>query len=264
MSKKKLIHISESELTSLIKSVLSEERPFGGQLDQGPIKPKPESPKKRRLPSITLETVLCDIVCGRAAVRVADRGDLVKLFQEALNRCNKPPLVQLDTDGRFGNLTRNAVLTFQKNEGIITDGAIGPETSNKLCEKNCLKGCGECKCNSQGGQVMMPVDTVGSVGSVPGVSKKTDCKKIMDCYKKLSDESSYTNYKDFANDLINCVGCKSTSDTEVKPNMPNWGGMPKCEGCRAYINRQPGPNRPMELTKDEKRCIDNGCSKIAQ
>ena len=46
--------------------------------------------------------------------------------------------------------------------------------------------------------------------------------------------------------------------------MPNWGGMPKCEGCRAYINRQPGPNRPMELTKDEKRCIDNGCSKIAQ
>ena len=249
MYKKKLIHISESELTSLIKTVLSE------QLDPSPIKPKPESPKKRRLPSITLETVLCDIVCGRAAVRVADRGDLVKLFQEALNRCNKAPLVQLDTDGRFGNLTRNAVLTFQKNEGIITDGAIGPETSNKLCEKNCLKGCGECKCNSQGGQVMMPVDTVGNV---LGVSKKTDCKKIMDCYEKLSDESIYTNYKDFANDLINCVGCKSTSDTEVKPNMP------KCVGCRAYINRQPGPNRPMELTKDEQRCIDNGCSKIAQ
>ena len=246
MSKKKLIHISESELTSLIKTVLSE------QLDPGPIKPKPESPKKRRLPSITLETVLCDIVCGRAAVRVADRGDLVKLFQEALNRCNKAPLVQLDADGRFGNLTRNAVLTFQKNEGIITDGAIGPETSNKLCEKNCLKGCGECKCNSQGQKVMMPVDTVGSV---PGVSKKTDCKKIMDCYEKLSDESIYTNYKDFANDLINCVGCKSNGGDSATD---------ACVGCRTYINRQPGPNRPMELTKDEQRCIDNGCSKIAQ
>ncbi len=259
MSKKKLIHISESELTSLIKTVLSE------QLDPSPIKPKPESPKKRRLPSITLETVLCDIVCGRAAVRVADRGDLVKLFQEALNRCNKPPLVQLDTDGRFGNLTRNAVLTFQKNEDIITDGAIGPETSNKLCEKNCLKGCGECKCNSQGGQVMMPVDTVGSVGSVPGVSKKTDCKKIMDCYKKLSDESSYNNYRDFANDLINCVGCKSNggdsaTDAYKRPDA--------CAGCPPYINKQPGPaarlSPPMALTKDEQRCIDNGCSKIAQ
>jgi Putative peptidoglycan binding domain/Transglycosylase SLT domain len=40
-----------------------------------------------------------------------------------------PPLAK---DGQFGNLTRNAVLDFQKKKGLVVDGIVGPHTWHDL------------------------------------------------------------------------------------------------------------------------------------
>lgn len=62
-------------------------------------------------------------------MRLGDRGELVKAMQERL--------VQLGyaagrADGIYGSRTRAAVLAFQAENGLTTDGLIGPETRTAL------------------------------------------------------------------------------------------------------------------------------------
>ena len=69
-------------------------------------------------------------------VRYGDRGNNVSYVQTALNFISReateiPPV---ETDGIFGNITRNAVKTFQKFYGLDQDGIVGPITWNKLNE----------------------------------------------------------------------------------------------------------------------------------
>ncbi len=54
-------------------------------------------------------------------------GPNVKLIQSLLNRIgyNAGPV-----DGNFGNRTRQAVIQFQRNNGLVPDGIVGPSTWN--------------------------------------------------------------------------------------------------------------------------------------
>ncbi|MGI6707203.1 MAG: M14 family metallopeptidase [Clostridia bacterium] len=60
-------------------------------------------------------------------LRIGSRGPNVKLIQSLLAR------IGYDTgpvDGIFGTRTRQAVLSFQRDNGLITDGIVGPQTWN--------------------------------------------------------------------------------------------------------------------------------------
>ncbi len=57
------------------------------------------------------------------------RGPSVELLQLALNRAGFGPL---NTDGIFGDLTKNAVIRFQGANGITADGIAGPQTQQAL------------------------------------------------------------------------------------------------------------------------------------
>ena len=57
-------------------------------------------------------------------LKFGDRGDSVRFLQTLLN--NKG--FNLSNDGIFGNSTRNAVLTWQKNLGLKQDAVVGPIT----------------------------------------------------------------------------------------------------------------------------------------
>lgn len=59
-------------------------------------------------------------------------GSEVKELQEILNKKNNAGLA---VDGSFGNLTRQAVMAFQKACGIVIDGIVGIETWTKLEEE---------------------------------------------------------------------------------------------------------------------------------
>lgn len=54
---------------------------------------------------------------------MGDRGDMVKQVQSALG---------ITADGIFGNMTKSAVKKFQRNNGLIPDGIVGPRTFNLI------------------------------------------------------------------------------------------------------------------------------------
>ena len=58
--------------------------------------------------------------------KVGSRGEVVKQIQRAL---------KLYPDGIYGRLTREAVMTFQKENGLTSDGIVGPATLAKLLPK---------------------------------------------------------------------------------------------------------------------------------
>lgn len=63
-------------------------------------------------------------------IRYGDKGRLVEFIQQALNKVGicRTEIPLLDTDGVFGNKTRNAVIAFQKHYALSPDGIVGPLT----------------------------------------------------------------------------------------------------------------------------------------
>lgn len=60
-------------------------------------------------------------------LRMGDRGERVKQLQRDLMRLGYP-LERYGADGIFGEETRNAVIQFQKDHGLLVDGIVGPQT----------------------------------------------------------------------------------------------------------------------------------------
>lgn len=61
---------------------------------------------------------------GCPTVKKGARGNITKLIQERLNSVG----FSLSTDGIFGNDTKNAVVVFQRNRGLLQDGIVGKNT----------------------------------------------------------------------------------------------------------------------------------------
>ena len=62
-------------------------------------------------------------LAGCPLLKQGSKGNITKLVQEKLGICN---------DGIFGNQTRNAVINFQSNNGLVADGIVGQNTWRKL------------------------------------------------------------------------------------------------------------------------------------
>jgi zinc D-Ala-D-Ala carboxypeptidase len=65
-------------------------------------------------------------------LKKGSRGTEVRKLQEQLNKLGYNAGA---VDGIFGNKTHNAVKAFQKDNGLVADGIVGPKTQNKLNEK---------------------------------------------------------------------------------------------------------------------------------
>lgn len=68
---------------------------------------------------------------GNPLLSTGSRGSGVSWLQTALNKANN---AGLDVDGQFGSGTKQAVINFQKANGLEADGIAGPATVNKLVE----------------------------------------------------------------------------------------------------------------------------------
>jgi peptidoglycan hydrolase-like protein with peptidoglycan-binding domain len=71
------------------------------------------------------------------ALQMGDRGQNVRMLQEALNRLARfyPELPVIAADGIFGSETRDAVTAFQRKFSLIPDGIVGPITWQRLREE---------------------------------------------------------------------------------------------------------------------------------
>lgn len=64
-------------------------------------------------------------------LRVGSRGEFVRDLQTQLRNLGYTPG---DTDGQYGERTKEAVMVFQANNGLMNDGIVGPQTWNSLVE----------------------------------------------------------------------------------------------------------------------------------
>lgn len=90
------------------------------------IKPSPPTPTKPSQPSKPGNL-------GQSRLlRLGSRGDDVQALQNALNElgyaCGKP-------DGIFGRMTYNAVVNYQRSQGLSTDGIVGTQTIDAINNK---------------------------------------------------------------------------------------------------------------------------------
>lgn len=60
----------------------------------------------------------------RPVLKKGSRGEAVKAWQTYLNSCGYPCAI----DGVFGKETRDRVIEYQKDHGLVADGIIGPKT----------------------------------------------------------------------------------------------------------------------------------------
>jgi len=70
-------------------------------------------------------------------LRVGSRGESVRQVQRCLNNVSQrqPSIQHLVEDGIFGPRTLDAVTTFQRIYGLVTDGIVGPITWGRLTQE---------------------------------------------------------------------------------------------------------------------------------
>lgn len=69
-------------------------------------------------------------------IKKGKKGEDVRLIQEWLNEIHKKYqfIPQVSVDGVFGEKTKEAIMIFQRWQGLIADGIVGPLTWDKLYE----------------------------------------------------------------------------------------------------------------------------------
>ena len=88
---------------------------------------------KKRVLSIFMALLIVTIWAvearGATILEVGSRGsDVIKVQ----NRLIQWDYLKGTADGRYGEATRNAVLRFQRNNGLTADGRVGPATAAAL------------------------------------------------------------------------------------------------------------------------------------
>ena len=69
-------------------------------------------------------------------IKKGKRGEDVRLIQSWINEIHKkyPFIPEISVDGIFGDKTREAIMIFQRWQGLVEDGIVGKITWNKLYE----------------------------------------------------------------------------------------------------------------------------------
>ena len=93
--------------------------------------------------------------------RPGDKGDAVRKVQKRLIALG---YLSGSADGDYGNMTKNAVIAFQKNNGLTADGIVGAGTLSKLNSSSAKKAGSSSPGNSDG--TCAPGDTGDAVRKV--------------------------------------------------------------------------------------------------
>lgn len=118
------ISVNVSKLPSL--STGTADVTYAENVDPSRPTPKPQAPATQTPAASSTAGMVSGI---GPMLRVGSRGDSVKALQSALNQMGYNAG---NVDGIFGNNTKNAVVRFQRDNGISADGIVGPNTKQKF------------------------------------------------------------------------------------------------------------------------------------
>lgn len=140
-----------------------------------------------RIVSIRRASANADIPTGRAVIKFGSRGAFVMDLQDQLKRLNYP-VGQLD--GIFGKHTRSAVLAFQADHNLTTDGVVGTKTWNALekASPRALRTVDEATLRKAGSKTIAQADQGEKEAKVAGSAIGT--LATVDTGKRLLDEVS--------------------------------------------------------------------------
>ena len=126
------ISVNVSKLPSL--STGTADVTYAENVDPSRPTPEPQAPATKTPAASSTAGMVSGI---GPMLRVGSRGDSVKALQSALNQMGYNAG---NVDGIFGNNTKNAVVRFQRDNGISADGIVGPNTKQKFAIHGYARG----------------------------------------------------------------------------------------------------------------------------
>lgn len=170
-------------------------------------------------------------------VKIGSRGDDVRWVQDLLKQNGYTVAV----DGIFGNITKNAVIHFQKYNNLATDGIVGSQTRNALKKSVSYSSSS----NSSNSSNTMYTNTSVNFRSGPGT--KYASKKVLQknsqvyVYQIRNDGWAYVKYDNtlgyISSKYLSNTITSSTSDTSN--TLPTFTRTSKnlltiIQNCKTY------------------------------
>jgi len=113
-------------------------RVSGGKMEWFPVKGDIKVPKAASVKSEQAKAFEFIAACLETVVRKGDKGPVVEFLQKMLDKngykLTSRPRKNSGVDGDFGPKTLRAVKQFQRDEGLATDGVVGPKTWKALID----------------------------------------------------------------------------------------------------------------------------------
>lgn len=271
---KKVIKLTENDLTHIVKRVMSEQI-----LRKNTILNRRRTINEFYLPIIQQGDDVCDIVCERKQAKFGSNGDVVKLIQHGLSKCGFNVKREgggilkgckddpKNCDGLFRSETKKAVEEFQAANKLPVDGSVGKSTLMQLYKNKCIsfKDCG-CQTKDQS---TLPKKDQSTIPDKESFLDGVDCDELIACLKKFIVGDNGKKLDSIP--VVNLEVCLSK-----KGALPKKGTLPKktpdknlCvfgqEICPSTLNCMPSPNTQNPCrTPMGKYCISTGCTKALQ
>ena len=242
--KKRVIKLTENQLSKIVKSVLNEA--YTGIIQIGDD--------------------LCEIECERKIAAYGSNGDAVKEIQHALSKCGFNAKYEgggmnegcgenrKNCDGKFREHTRDSVKEFQRENGLTVDGKVGSDTLKKLVSEGCLDDP-ECDCEEQDFDQEFEQDDTKE-----DYVKQFDCEEVKHCMQKYLFASPVPDYSGFMqcilNNAIKDIDKRTDYDYKYKD-----GKLTQCSWYVDGINRYKCPEYMDCMPKIGG--IDKNCNSIA-
>ena len=203
----------------------------------------------RKIFAIALALVLVTVTVSAATLSLGARGDEVKKLQQVLSEKGYDVGA---IDGVYGAKTKEAVMQFQKENGLKTDGIAGPETLSKL-EVNSQST------NNSSDVYLLARCVYGEARGEVYLGKVAVAAVILN----RVDDANFPNsvagviYQPGAFDAVADGQINLSPDEEcIRAARDAFGGWDPTNGCLYYYNPQTATNKWM-LSKEVTLTVGN-------
>ncbi len=200
--------------------------------------------------SMLLLLMLCASAVSAAAIREGSKGEEVKQLQTKLKRWG---YYFGAVDGHFGKATKEAVIAFQKKNGLSADGVVGQSTAKALGMSLSSSGGGSSGSSGGGGSgssdlYLLARLVYGEARGEPYKGKVAVAAVVLNRVESSSFPGSIAGvvYQSGAFDVVKDGQINMAPDEEsIKAARDAMNGYDPTNGCLYYHNPSKSTNKWM-------------------